>query len=75
MKKKNPQKKRTRRLCAYAFLLSLCALLTGLAFLIADQTNGQVLFGGDYRTPLPTVELPLWLLPARWRILWELLQG
>ena len=75
MKRRDPQKNRTRRLCIYAFLLSACIFTAGVAVLVADQVSGRVLFGNEYHTALPTIEPSLRLLPARWRVLWELLQG
>lgn len=75
MKRRDPDKKRTRRACVCAFLLSLCLLFMGMGLLIADHTSGRVLFGSDYQTALPAAELSLRWLPARLQLLWELLNA
>lgn len=75
MRYRNEQKRRTRKACGYAFVLTLCVLLTGIGLLMADRTTGRALHGSGYTTALPAID-DRWVeyLPARVQVLLRLPQ-
>ena len=75
MRDKN-QKRRTRRLCAAAFFVTVIVLLTGIGLLTVDMVTGQALQGSAYVPPsLPNLSQAVSLLPARWQLLLAIPQG
>ena len=72
----NQQKRRTRRLCAASFFVTLIVLLTGIGLLTVDMVTGQALQGSAYVPPsLPNLSQAVSLLPARWQLLLAIPQG
>lgn len=73
MRYRNAYKHRTRKACAYAFVLTVCVLLTGIGLLMADCTTGRTLHGSDYSPTLPATD-DQWThyLPPRTQVLLRL---
>lgn len=55
-----------RRAFLYTFIITLCIVLTAMAFLIVDRETGRDLHGNDYTPSLPGTDsgtLTAWLPP------------
>lgn len=74
MKADKEEKKRTRRACVCAFILTLCVIVTAMALYAVDYTTGRTLHGDEYH-PTMKVEISATWLPARMQVLWKLLRG
>ncbi len=74
MREKNTQKKRTRRagVCAFVLTAEMLAFVGGMY--TVDAVTGRTLHGTAYRTSIDVTAVSP-RLPARLRVVWELLTG
>ncbi len=74
MKKKNAERKRTRRVCVCAFLFTLGVMAFAVGLYTVDVASGQTLHGSGYR-PFEGVTISAAWLPPRLQVLWNLFSG
>lgn len=74
MRGNREQRKRTRRASVCAFVLTMMLLGFAGGLYTVDTVTGRTLHGASYRPTVDTAAVSAWL-PARLRVLWEMVSG